>query len=94
MAISGRGQLIKMLVDNGTVADKDKRLEPVIQVIEKSVNKILAVLEELRDLSNLDEIEKYAASQAINIDDRIKKRLIEMENDTNDRVTTKAAEKH
>ncbi len=79
MAISGRGQLITMLIDNGTVIDENKRLAPVIQVIEKSVNKILAVLHELRDLSNLDEMEKYTQSQAINIDDRVKERLRQME---------------
>ncbi len=84
MAISGRGQLITMLIDNGTVIDKNKRLEPVVHVIEKSVNKILAVLHELRDLSNLDEMEKYTQSQAINIDDRVKERLRKMENGISD----------
>ncbi len=79
MAISGRGQLITMLINNGTVVDKNKRLAPVIQVIDKSVNKILAVLHELRDLSNLDEMEKYTQSQAINIDDRVRERLRKME---------------
>ena len=91
MAISGRGQLIRMLIENGTVADKDKRLEPVIEVIEKSVNKILAVLQELRDLSNLDEIEKYTESQAINIDDRIKQRLRKMENGSAGKTADSAA---
>jgi putative nucleotidyltransferase with HDIG domain len=93
MAISGRGQLIKMLINNGAVVDKDNRLDPVIDVIEKSVNKILAVLDELRDLSSLDEIEKYTESQAINIDDRIKKRLLEMESGAADHMTDPTAAK-
>jgi putative nucleotidyltransferase with HDIG domain len=80
MAISGRGQLIKMLVTKGVIEDKDKRLEPIADVVEKSVNKIMAVLQELRDLTNLDDIEKYSESEAINIDDRIKERLQKMEN--------------
>ena len=31
----------------------------------------MAVLQELRELTNLEEVEKYTDSQAINIDDRI-----------------------
>ena len=87
MAISGRGQLIKMFVDKGTVIDPDKRLEPVIEVVEKSVKKIMAVLEELRDLTNLEEIQKYSDSQAINIDDRVKARLQKMDENSSDVIT-------
>ncbi len=81
MAISGRGQLIRMLLDEGSIIDKDRRLESVIEVIEKSVRKIMIVLQEMRDLTNLDEMEKYADSQAVNIDDRIKERLSKIEPD-------------
>lgn len=69
-----------MLINHETVIDKDKRLEPIVQVVERSVNKIPAVFQELRDLSNLDEMEKYTESQAINMDDRIREWLRKMEN--------------
>lgn len=79
MAISGRSQLIKMLLKKGTIIDPDRKLKPVADVIEKSVRKIMAVLQELRELTNLEDVEKYTDSQAINLDDRIQKRLGKME---------------
>jgi len=87
MAISGRGQLINMLVDKGTVVDDKQRLKPIAEVIDKSVRKIMAVLQELRDLTNLDDMEKYSDSKALNIDDRIKQRLLRMESEGIDDVT-------
>jgi len=87
MAISGRGQLIKMLIKNDTVIDKDEKLEPIVDVVDKSVKKIMAVLQELRELTDLDQMEKYSESQAINIDDRIKARLAKMEDGDFDQVT-------
>lgn len=86
MAISGRGQLIKMMIEKGSVVDAENRLRPVIDVVEKSVRKILAVLEELRDLTDLEEMEKYSDSQAINIDDRLRERLTRMEENPQDVV--------
>lgn len=79
MAISGRAQLIKMLMENGAIIDNEQKLNPVVDVVEKSVRKIMAVLYELRELTNLEEMEKYSESKALNIDDRIKRRLLEME---------------
>jgi putative nucleotidyltransferase with HDIG domain len=37
MAISGRAQLIKMLLGNGVLTDEGKRLDPIVDVMEKSV---------------------------------------------------------
>jgi len=79
MAISGRTQLIKMMVDNGAIRDNKNELNPILEVIEQSVKKILAVLYELRDLTSLEDMEKYSDSRAINIDDRIMERMKQME---------------
>jgi HD-like signal output (HDOD) protein len=79
MSISGRAQLIRMLTQNGSIVDNENRLETIIEVMEQSVKKILAVLYELRDLTDFESMEKYSESKAINIDDRIKERLVEME---------------
>jgi putative nucleotidyltransferase with HDIG domain len=87
MAISGRAQLIKMLMNNGTIIDKDGRIDPILEVIQKSIKKIMAVLAELRDLNNLEELEKYASSQAINIDDRVMQRLEKMEEESQEILT-------
>ncbi|MCP4567913.1 MAG: HDOD domain-containing protein [FCB group bacterium] len=79
MAISGRAQLIKMMIDKGTIVDKEDKMDHLLGVVEKSVLKILAVLAELRDLTNLEDMERYSESNAINIDDRIACRMVEME---------------
>jgi len=79
MAISGRAQLISMLVTNGVIVDEEKRLDSILEIIEKSIKKIMAVLMEMRDLTNLDEMEKYSDSKAIKIDDRVKERMSRME---------------
>lgn len=82
MAISGRAQLIKLLREKGTIRDEEGKLESILDVMEKSIRKIMAVLYELRDLANLEDIEKYSESKAINIDDRIVERMRQMEHDT------------
>ena len=82
MAISGRAQLIKLLREKGTIQDEEGKLESIVDVMEKSIRKIMAVLYELRDLANLEDIEKYSESKAINIDDRIAERVRQMEHDT------------
>ena len=79
MAISGRTQLIKMMVDNGAIRDSKNELNPILEVIEQSVKKILAVLYELHDLTSLEDMEKYSDSRAINIDDRVMERMKRME---------------
>jgi putative nucleotidyltransferase with HDIG domain len=91
MAISGRSQLMRMLITKGEIDDQNKRLDPVMEVMDKSVQKILAVLEELRELTNLDEMEKYSESMAINIDDQIKARLANMDDVPTDVITEPAA---
>ncbi|MFH1699955.1 MAG: HDOD domain-containing protein [Candidatus Zixiibacteriota bacterium] len=75
MAISGRVQLLKMLKDQGKIIDNDGRFDNILEVVEKSLKKIMVVILELRDLTNLDEIEKYSDSNAICIDERILERL-------------------
>ena len=79
MAISGRTQLIKMLIGKGAIVDKEEKMDHILDVVEKSVFKILAVLAELRDLTNLEDMERYSESKAINIDDRISQRMKEMQ---------------
>ncbi|MCK5125494.1 MAG: HDOD domain-containing protein [candidate division Zixibacteria bacterium] len=82
MAISGRAQLLGMLKKKGSLTDKDNKLEPLVLVMENSVKKIMAVLQVLRNLTNLEEMEKYTDSKAINIDEQIKKQLKKMENES------------
>ena len=82
MAISGRAQLLNMLKGRGTLVDNENKIEPIVTVIEKSVKKIMAVLQELRSLTNLEDLKKYTDSKAINIDEQIIKRMEMMEKDS------------
>lgn len=82
MAISGRAQLIKMLMKKGSVVDKNAKLDPILDVIEMSVKKINAVLNVLRELTDIESMEKYSQSKALNIDDRIQEELKAMEKDS------------
>jgi putative nucleotidyltransferase with HDIG domain len=75
MAISGRAQLIKMLVENGAIIDQGNKLEKILEVLETSSKKIMAVLAEMRELNTLADIQKYSDSIALNIDDRIRQRM-------------------
>lgn len=79
MAISGRAQMLKMLADKGDIVDKKDRLGSIVKVLESSVKKIMAVLQELRELTNLEEMSKYSESNALNFDDRIKRRMEKMD---------------
>ncbi|NMC43990.1 MAG: HDOD domain-containing protein [candidate division Zixibacteria bacterium] len=81
MAISGRAQLIRMLKGKGDIVDPENRLDVVLQVVDKSIKKIMAVLSEMRELTNLEELEKYSESLAVNIDERIRQRMEKMSDD-------------
>ena len=51
-------------------------------MIERSINKIRAVLEEIKDISPIDEVEYYDMSQAMNLDERIATRMSKLSEDT------------
>jgi len=75
MAIYGRSQLMRRLIKKG---DTDKLLEQLpndLEMIDKSVQKIVAVLEEMKEISPIDQLKFNDMSAALNIDDRIEKRL-------------------
>ncbi len=74
-AISGRIQLMQMLMNNGKIIDNENKLAPALTVIDTSLNKILAVLAELKALTSLDDVEFYKDSSTINIDENIDQRL-------------------
>jgi len=59
-----------------------KLLPPSLDVIDRSIKKIVAVLAEIKDISPIDEVSFYNMSQAMKIDDRIERRLKEMEGES------------
>jgi len=82
MAIYGRSQLMRMLHGKGDTEKIMKNFEGNLDVIDRSIKKITAVVQEIKDISPIDKVEFYNMSQALNIDDRIEKRLNEMESES------------
>ncbi len=76
--ISGRVQLLEGMVRSGKLIDPEGKLGDGLRAIDTSLMKIMAVLTELKALSNLEDVEFYNDSDAINIDEAIQRRLGEM----------------
>ena len=75
MAIFGRTQILRMRLNK---SQTDKILESLPDELEKidaSIKKIVAVIEEMKNVSPIDQKKFDHMSKAMNIDDLIKKRL-------------------
>lgn len=81
MAIYGRSQLLRMMLKKGETDRLLEKLEGDLEVVDRSIEKIVAVLEEMREISPIDQQKYYTMSRALNIDDRIEKRLARMDAD-------------
>jgi len=77
--ISGRTQLLQMMLESGEISDKSGKMDGALHVIESSLAKITAVLAELKDLTSLDDAKFYNDSDALNIDENVRRRMGEME---------------
>jgi putative nucleotidyltransferase with HDIG domain len=75
MAISGRSQILRMRVKKGMSDEIMSGLPVSLDVIDRSISKIVAVLAEISEISPIDEVEFLSTSKAMNIDDRIEKRM-------------------
>jgi HD-like signal output (HDOD) protein len=78
--ISGRTQLLQMMLKSGEISDRSGKLDAALDVIETSLSKIMAVLSELKDLTSLDDGQFYNDSDALNIDENVRHRMTEMAN--------------
>ena len=81
MAISGRSQIVRMQHRKDDVDTLMRDLPKSLDIIDRSIRKITAVLAEIAEISPIDKVEFLSTSQALNIDDRIAKRMAEMEKD-------------
>ncbi len=81
MAIYGHSQIIRLHLDKNQIDKLITSLPSQLEVMDKSVKKIVAVLEEMKDISPVDQNDLHSLSQALNIDDRINQRLDEMSSD-------------
>jgi len=80
MIIYGQSQVLRMMLnqkrDDKIVGD----LPRMLGIIDDSIRKIVAVLEEISELNMLDEVEYFDQSKILNIDDRIQERLARLKN--------------
>jgi signal transduction histidine kinase len=81
MAVYGRSQLLRMQAEKGDLEAMADKLPGTLDVIDRSVKKIGAVLAEIKDIQSIDEVQFLSTSRAMNIDDRIARRLERMESD-------------
>lgn len=81
MAVYGRSQIMRIQQRRGQNEKLIEQIPKSLQVIDGAVKKIVAVLEEMKEISPIDQIEAYNMSKALNIDDRLKARLEQMSDD-------------
>ncbi len=79
MAISGRSQLMRMQFNKGNEDGLRQGMPGALDVIDKSIKKMVAVLAEMSEISPIDEVEFLSTSKAMNMDDRIARRMTEMD---------------
>jgi HD-like signal output (HDOD) protein len=78
MAMFGRTQILRQRLEKGDTEKLLAVMPQSLDVIENGIRKTVAVLDEIKAISPIDEVAFYNMSQAMNIDDRIEKRLAEM----------------
>ncbi|MDF1543819.1 MAG: HDOD domain-containing protein [bacterium] len=81
MAVYGKSQIMRLLQKNDK---RDKLLEQLpdtLDVIDRAVMKIVAVLEEMREVSPIDDESFCSVSRALNLDDKLAQRMGDMNED-------------
>ncbi len=79
MAIYGRSQIMRLQHKKGNLQLINEKLPAHLDIIDKSVQKIVAVLEEMKKISPLDAKRFNQLSEALNIDEKLEARLKKME---------------
>jgi signal transduction histidine kinase len=75
MIISGQAQVLRMSLGGKSADEIEKMIPRLLDCIDDSVRKIVAVLDEISETNVLDDVEYFEQSKVLNIDDRIKERL-------------------
>ncbi len=82
MAIYGRSQILRQNLRTDDISKLKTSLPASLDVIDKSIRKIVAVLEEIKEISPIDDIAFYEMSKAMKIDDRIERRMAQLGNES------------
>ncbi|MCP4631680.1 MAG: HDOD domain-containing protein [candidate division Zixibacteria bacterium] len=78
-SILGRAQLLGLSLSKGDVIDNEGIVQNTVDVIQKSIDNINAVLQELKVLEDFDTVPYYENSSIINIENNVRRRLKELE---------------
>ncbi|MBD3169914.1 MAG: HDOD domain-containing protein [candidate division Zixibacteria bacterium] len=78
-SILGRAQLLGYALSKGEVSDNSQIVATTVEVIQKAVDNISAVLEELKVLEDFETVPYYENSSIINIEQNVRKRMRELE---------------
>lgn len=82
MAVYGRSQMIRMRLSQEGHGDLMEMLPESLDVIDQGIKKTVAVLAEMKEISPIDEIEFLSTSKALNLDDRIERRMYQMDEES------------
>ncbi|MDX9857051.1 MAG: HDOD domain-containing protein [candidate division Zixibacteria bacterium] len=94
MAVYGRAQIMRKWLETGANDKLIDRMPATLDVIEKSVRKIKAVLLEIKEISPIDEVKFYDMSQALNLDERIAARMATIDDESGLVLPEEAADVH
>lgn len=77
--ILGRAQLVEIGIDRGEYADPENNLRNSMQIIGNGVSTITSVMDELKNLTDMNMIVYHDDTYVINIENRMKKQLEEID---------------
>ncbi len=93
MAIYGRSQIMRMLHTSNKNEELIEKMDAFLNIIDEAIRKFVAVLDEMKEVSPIDKIDLHDISDALNLDDKIAKRMQKMEESQDWVVTSDIKEK-
>jgi putative nucleotidyltransferase with HDIG domain len=75
MSISGQSEVMRLLYDKGDKEQAFARIPVMTEAVKSAIRKISVVLEELSNITNMDKINYFKHSKAIDIEKSLKERL-------------------
>lgn len=82
MAVYGRSQIIRMMNERRDIDFLTEKLPASLDVIDRSIQKIVAVLAEIKAISPIEEMKFISTSLALNLDERIDQRLKDLKKES------------
>ncbi len=79
MAVYGRSQIMRQHHQSGQSEIVLKDLDKDLNIIDKSIQKIVAVLEEVKEIAQFEQDKLTGSTEAMNLDERIDERISKMD---------------